>query len=214
MAVKQRLLWLLRRAQLMRRVPQFHAPVSAFADAFTRFEGHNRLYRHSHVFNSTFGRFTYVADFAHVGAADVGPFVSIGPDSRVGGLGSHPVDRLSTSPAFYSVRRQTMEAICTDPDFVEFKRTRIGPDVWIGARAIIMDGVTLAPGTIVAAGAIVSKDTEPFSIVAGVPAKLLRYRYPPDKIARILADPWWAWEIDKLHSRSALFGAEGHRHYD
>ena len=212
--IRRRLGWLWRRQMLMRSVPQFHAEVSAFCDSHCRFEGYNRLYRNSFVFNSRFGHCSYVADFAHAGAADVGRFVSIGPWSIVGGLGRHPVDRLSTHPTFYSRRKQAMVPMRVESDYEEFLRTTVGPDVWIGARAIIRDGVTLAPGTIVAAGAVVNKDTEAFSIVGGVPARLIRFRFPPEKIARILADPWWDWSLETIREKVQLFSAEGHHQYD
>jgi len=76
--------------------------------------------------------------------------------------------------------------------------TEIGNDVWIGARAILRTGVKIGDGAIIAAGAVVVKDVEPFSIVGGVPAKHIRHRFSPDEIVRILESNWWNKDLEWL----------------
>ena len=75
---------------------------------------------------------------------------------------------------------------------------RIGNDVWIGCRSVIMDGVTVGDGAIVAAGAVVTKDVPPYAIVGGVPARIIRYRFDENTIRRLLALKWWDYDIADL----------------
>jgi acetyltransferase-like isoleucine patch superfamily enzyme len=74
----------------------------------------------------------------------------------------------------------------------------IGHDVWIGAGAQVLSGVTIGDGAIVAAGAIVTRDVAPYAIVGGNPARLIRYRFGPNRIAQLIELQWWYWSEDKL----------------
>ena len=82
-----------------------------------------------------------------------------------------------------------------DANQIEFVTDRksivIGHDVWIGSRATIMAGVKVGTGAVVAAGAIVTKDVQPYTIVAGVPAKIIRSRFDADTVERLLNSAWW-----------------------
>ena len=69
----------------------------------------------------------------------------------------------------------------------------IGHDVWIGARVGILGGVTIGTGAIVAAGAVVTRDVPPYAIVGGIPAKVIRMRFPEKTVERLLASRWWRW---------------------
>ncbi|MBA1143698.1 CatB-related O-acetyltransferase [Mesorhizobium sp. CCANP35] len=80
----------------------------------------------------------------------------------------------------------------------------IANDVWIGRHAMIMPGVHIADGVIVAAGAVVTKDVPPYAIVGGVPAKLIRYRFSQDVIAKLLAIRWWEWSDEKIKQEAAF----------
>lgn len=76
--------------------------------------------------------------------------------------------------------------------------TIIGNDVWIGAHATIMPGVTIGDGAIIATKSVISKDVEPYSIVGGNPAKLIRKRFLEAKIKELLEMKWWDWSIDEI----------------
>lgn len=76
--------------------------------------------------------------------------------------------------------------------------TIIGNDVWIGHKAVIMAGVTIGDGVIIAAHSIVTKDVAPYSIVGGNPAKLIRKRFDQSKIDQLIQLQWWNWDIDKI----------------
>lgn len=80
-------------------------------------------------------------------------------------------------------------------------KTKIDSDVWIGAGAIIKRGIKIGTGAVIGAGSVVTKDVPPFAIVAGVPAKLIRYRFSEDLQQKILDSKWWTYDkkiLDKL----------------
>ena len=77
----------------------------------------------------------------------------------------------------------------------------IGNDVWIGRNAIIMDGVTVGTGAIVGAAAVVTKDVPPYAIVAGVPARIIRYRFDEGTVKRLLANRWWDYPEEFIATR-------------
>ena len=78
----------------------------------------------------------------------------------------------------------------------------MGHDVWVGHGAIILPGRTIGTGAIVAAGAVVTRDVPPYAIVGGVPAQVIKWRFPEDVAERLVALSWWDWEHDRL--RAAL----------
>lgn len=81
----------------------------------------------------------------------------------------------------------------------------IGNDVWIGYEAVVLAGVTIGDGAVIGARAVVTKDVPPYTVVGGVPARLIRRRFPDDTISALLALKWWDWPADKIKPRlSAL----------
>ncbi|MEP6574012.1 MAG: CatB-related O-acetyltransferase, partial [Gemmatimonadota bacterium] len=76
--------------------------------------------------------------------------------------------------------------------------TTVGNDVWIGYRATIMPGVTIGDGAIIATGSVVTKDVPPFAIVGGNPATIIRHRFDPATITRLLAIAWWNWDAERI----------------
>ncbi|BDA82749.1 streptogramin A acetyl transferase [Aureimonas sp. SA4125] len=87
--------------------------------------------------------------------------------------------------------------------------TVVGSDVWIGREAMIMPGVRIGHGAIVAAGSVVTKDVPPYALVAGNPAEVRRMRFPDKIVERLLAAAWWDWPRDKLmRNLNAVRGAD------
>lgn len=105
---------------------------------------------------------------------------------------------MSTSSWFESDAKPTIKRT------LDGALVRIKNDVWIGDKAIIMNGVTIGNGAIIGAGAIVTKDVDDYSIVIGVPAKHLKYRFPPEIIARLLATRWWELDDEFLKQHRLL----------
>lgn len=113
-------------------------------------------------------------------------------------IGNHPTNTFVTiHPAFFSTKKQAGFTY-VNHDCYEEKRYAdgeyyvvIGNDVWVGAQVTILNGITIGDGAIVAAGAVVTKDVEPYSIVGGVPAKHIKWRFSEDKIALLQKVKWW-----------------------
>jgi chloramphenicol O-acetyltransferase type B len=205
-----RIYWTLwRRHWLRLTVPGFSAAPTAFASRSSRFEGHNRIYAACTVIESQLGRFSYVSRGARVVNSAVGRFCSIGPEALVGGLGVHPTRWLATHPVFYSSRRQT-GGVTFSPNsqLEELPGVTLGHDVWIGARAIVLDGISIGSGAVVAAGTVVTEDVPPYAIVGGVPARIVRKRFDEATIERLLRLQWWTWPVDRLRAAAAEFARE------
>lgn len=166
----------------------------------TDFEGCNVISDQASVVNSSLGRESYVGVRSIVNNTTVGRYVCIGPNVVVG-IGTHPTDRLSMHPVFYSERGQSGRSFVNESSFDEYRHTVIGSDVWVGAGAILVDGVTVGHGAVVGAGSVVTKDVEPFAVVGGVPARVIRYRFTEALRKKILNDPWWLWHEADIKGR-------------
>lgn len=194
----------LRRFMLAGRLPSFRASTLSYADARSSFAGFNRLAVGTVVIDSKVGRCSYIGG-GRVQSCDMGNFCSIGSRTRIGGLGRHPTNWLSTHPVFFSTIAQAGITFAERPYFHESHRVNVGNDVWVGAGAMVLDGVRIGDGAIVAAGAVVTRDVEPYAIVGGVPARVIRYRYDSASITSLLELCWWNWPMDKLRRAAHLF---------
>lgn len=206
MEIVDRLKWaVLRRQQLAKNLPGFWASFWSYASPDCEFSANNHIYRRAFLRSVSLGRMTYVGEVSRLGYTDIGAFSSIGPNVLIGGLGCHPVDRLSTHPAFYSARLQAGETFSKGGIIEELPRVKIGSDVWIGAGSIILDGINIGDGAIVAAGAVVTKDVPPYAIVGGVPARIIRYRFDEETIDALLEWRWWDMDNQQLQSLAPGF---------
>ena len=87
------------------------------------------------------------------------------------------------------------------------KRTYIGNDVWIGENVTIKDGVKIGNGAVIGTAAVVTKDVPPYAIVAGVPAKIIKYRFDDKKIQLLQDIKWWDWSPEMIYKNLALLTA-------
>ena len=124
----------------------------------------------------------------------IGKFCSIAKNVSIGTL-MHPLHTLTTHPVSYAGETDKTDKLRILPENrIEFQNTtpvRIGNDVWIGLNAVVMDGVTIGDGAVIGAGAVVTKDIPPYAIAVGVPARVIKYRFEPEIIARLLKTRWW-----------------------
>lgn len=204
--VRARLEWFLRKRSLKKGIPGFSASVSSFASSDVTFAEHVRLWGGTSVSNARIGRFTYLAG-TKAANISIGSFCSIGPGTRLGGMGDHPTHMISTHPVFYSTLKQSGTTFTDIDYFDELKPTRIGNDVWIGTNAVVLDGVRVGNGAIIAAGAVVASDVPAYAIVGGVPAKVIKFRFADTDIARLEYLKWWNFPTDLLREHADLIRA-------
>nr|WP_319566125.1 CatB-related O-acetyltransferase [uncultured Rhodoferax sp.] len=163
----------------------------------TKIQENVKIFEGCKISSCKIGRFTYIGKHSEFERTEIGSFTSIAPQVLCG-MGSHPLSLISTYPGFYTNKSSGAEWLGTHIEFNDRLTTTIGSDVWIGIRSIIMAGVTVGDGAVIAAGSIVTKDVPPYAIVAGVPAKFIKYRFSPDKTERILKSKWWDMPINKI----------------
>jgi len=161
---------------------------------------------HNFFENVAFGGYSYTGKFCYLQNTQVGKFANIAAMVRIGPT-AHPTERPAQHHLTY---RRIMYGLDTRDDDAFFawraaQITRLGHDTWIGHGAIMLPMVNIGNGAVVGAGAVVTKDVEPYAIVVGVPAKIVRRRFSPDVIARLESIEWWHWSHDVIKARLADF---------
>ncbi|RZQ22925.1 type B chloramphenicol O-acetyltransferase [Vibrio vulnificus] len=133
----------------------------------------------------------------------IGSFCSVGSGAvfMMAGNQGHRTDWVSTFPFFYQQNPNFSEA---KDGFVRAGDTRIGHDVWIGSEAMIMPGVTIGDGAIIASRAVVTKDVAPYEVVGSNPAKHIKFRFSPQEIEMLQEMQWWHWSDEQLGRCMAL----------
>jgi virginiamycin A acetyltransferase len=126
----------------------------------------------------------------------IGKFCSIAADVRfIMNGGNHPTDWFTTFP--FPIFGNGWETAL--PERWPMKGdTIVGNDVWIGYGALIMPGLTIGDGAIIAAGSVVTKNVQPYAIVGGNPAQAIRYRFDEITISKLKKISWWNWDTDKI----------------
>lgn len=171
-------------------------------DTSTTFEGCNTIAENVGLNQCNIGYMTYIGNDTIFYKTDIGRFCSIA-DNVIIVFGQHPASGFSsTHQAFYfkngvsgksyvDLDYWSPEQTYPHADIEKDRYVVIGNDVWIGKRVMIMSGVKIGDGAIIAAGAVVTKDVPPYSIVGGMPARLIRKRFSDDDIEWLLKLKWW-----------------------
>ncbi|TPK90364.1 CatB-related O-acetyltransferase [Mesorhizobium sp. B2-4-12] len=129
----------------------------------------------------------------------IGSFCSIGPDVLFICAAEHRLDSATTYPI------QSVDGKIRNGNGTVGKGPiTVGHDVWIGARSVILSGVTIGNGAVIGAGSIVTREIPPYAIAVGNPARVMRYRFAPDVIERLQSLKWWDWSDDLIRTRIEL----------
>ena len=153
-------------------------------------------YYHGHSFDDC-ARYL-MPDRIDVDKLIIGSFCSIGSGAAfiMAGNQGHRLDWISTFPFHYMSEEPAFAGAVNG--YEPAGDTVIGNDVWIGSEAIILPGITIGDGAIIGTRALITKDVEPYTIVGGNPAKVIRKRFSDDKIAMLLEMKWWLWPLEDL----------------
>jgi acetyltransferase-like isoleucine patch superfamily enzyme len=157
----------------------------------------------SHIVNSKFDRHSYCGYNCEIINAEIGSFCSIANNVVIGGS-QHPIEWVSTSPVFLS-GRDSVKKKYSKHQFNNNIKTRIGHDVWIGESALIKQGVNVGIGAVIGMGSVVTKDVDPYCIVGGSPAKIIRKRFEDRIITELLEICWWGFDDHKLKEFAPYF---------
>jgi len=155
---------------------------------------------------ATIGDASYLGHDCQVADATIGKFCAIAAHVRIGPP-NHPMERPSLHrftyvPEYYDTSQRRDAAFFAAR---RAARVTIGHDVWIGHGVTVLAGVTVGDGAVLAAGAVVAKDVAPYTIVGGVPGRVIRERFPRDIAARLQRIAWWDWPFEVVMERLADF---------
>ena len=163
----------------------------------------------SSVAYASLGDASYLGRDCQVADAEIGKFCAIAACVRIGPP-NHPMGRptqhrFTYVPEYYDATKQRDGAF-----FAERRaaRVKIGNDVWIGHGVTVLAGVTVGDGAVLAAGAVVARDVAPYTIVGGVPARMIKERFARGIAARLQAIAWWDWPFEVIMARLADFQNE------
>ncbi len=157
--------------------------------------------RHITIGRRTYGLKNYsVPLYSNNGSLEIGSFCSFAKGVRILLGSAHQTGRPSTFPlkTRFLENNENVDAVSRGPIV-------IGNDVWVGINAIILDNLRIGDGAIVAAGAVVTGDVPPYAVVAGVPAKVVKYRFTEKQIERLQKIKWWDWPDEIIAQNIGLF---------
>ncbi|MDY6975886.1 MAG: CatB-related O-acetyltransferase [Pseudomonadota bacterium] len=156
-----------------------------------------RLDRNNYCYKSNLGKYTYTGMNSVVIAADIGAFCSISWNVTIGGA-NHDFKRVTQHSFLYN-DRDKLRPLGVPPAYNRLdSELKIGNDVWIAAGAVVLRGVTIGDGAVVGANSVVTRDVPPYAVVAGNPAKIIKYRFDSAIIKALTLLKWWEWSDEKI----------------
>jgi phosphonate metabolism protein (transferase hexapeptide repeat family) len=182
--------------------PTLHEPVSI---AESELGAWTEVREGCRLNESRIGDYTYLMERVQLDFADVGKFGNVASHARLGPT-NHPIHRPTAH--HFTYRSEMYDLGADDESVFEWRADQpveVGHDVWIGHGATVLPDVTVGNGAVVAAGAVVSRDVDPYTVVAGVPAEPIDRRFSPSVAARLEATEWWHWDHETIGERLAEF---------
>lgn len=175
----------------------------------------SKIYSTGGLDSSIIGSYSYTR--SHLVGLILGNYCSIAANVDVRLL-PHPLNRITTSPCTMTVsdEDQLFDKFLNKKNFIIEEKIRIEHDVWIGAHAKIMPGITIGTGAVVGAGAIVTHNVPPYAIVAGIPARIIRYRFDEKTRNRLLKSKWFLYDwagVDVPIGEDAITAVSQMEHY-
>lgn len=162
-----------------------------------RFETPVRIWHSAQLHGRcSIGAYSSISPGALLVDVGMGRYCSIGDGVQT--LSDHPADWFTTHMLAYAPNFPELYRHQSVAQFPSHSPVTIGNDVWIGSRVSLKSGITIGDGAVIGAGAIVTRDVEPFTVVGGVPARVIRQRFPDALVERIRACPWWDWDLRAL----------------
>jgi len=150
---------------------------------------YNKIEKYNHLYHTILGNYSYTGPYSVIMHCSVGKFTSISWGTTLGGA-EHDYERVTSHALLYNSFFDLNQNIATPYNRFE-KPCNIGHDVWIGANSTILRGVTVGNGAVIAANALVNKDVPPYAIVAGTPAKIIKFRIEDHLIPAMQEIEWW-----------------------
>lgn len=153
-----------------------------------------RIDRNNHVDSSLIGRYSYTGKNTTILHAQVGSFTSISWNVTLGGA-NHDYNRGSQHPILYDSKLGFVDK----PIYNRYEdKLTIGSDVWIGANAVILRGVSIGHGAVIGANSVISRDVPPYAICVGSKGRIVKYRFPEARVNEMLDIKWWEWSNEKI----------------
>lgn len=162
---------------------------------------YTNLAHHADLYNVRVGTRTSIGRYTIIRNAELGKYCAISWNVTIG-ADQHPTERISGSAAFFQKR---FELVDKDTSKGNVAKCYIGNDVLIGAGSIVKAGVTIGDGAIIGAGSVVVKDVEPYSVVGGNPARVLKFRFAPEMVSKLQEIKWWDMADRDIKRNIALF---------
>ena len=168
----------------------------------TTLGAYTHIRAHSVFHDVTVGDYSFFAGYNQVCHANIGKFCSVASFARINTTNHPTYTRIAQH--HFTYRSEMFGFGEDDAEFFAQRKEKsviIGNDVWIGHNSAIMPGVTIGNGAVIGAGAVVTKDVEPYSVVTGVPAKKIKMRFCDDLIIKIEQLKWWDWDYQTIKER-------------
>lgn len=190
---------IINKLELREKTPYIDEGVEYISSIFGKY---TYVLKGSKLENTFMGDYSYCGEYCMMQNTDIGKFVNIAAMVRIGAT-QHPINRASLHHFTYRRKMYGMDEE-DDKEFFEDRRRNkvlIGNDVWIGHGAVIMASIKIGNGAVIGSGAVVTKDVEPYTVVAGVPSHKIKDRFSQEVKNKLERIQWWNWSHKEIKER-------------